>query len=59
MQLDTTRILGDWVTLSDQLDRTGTISRWVAAEPVFTGLRRRDLTITALRSAADAFLAVA
>jgi len=39
MQLDTTRILGDWVTLSDQLDRTGTISRWVAAEPVFTGLR--------------------
>jgi len=38
MQTDTTRILGDWATLSDQLDRAGTISRWVAAEPVFTEL---------------------
>lgn len=39
MQTDTTRILGDWATLSDQLDRAGTISGWVAAEPVFTELR--------------------
>ncbi len=38
MQTDTTRILGDWATLSDQLDRAGTISGWVAAEPVFTEL---------------------
>lgn len=38
MQTDTTRILGDWLTLSDRLDRAGTIARWVAAEPVFAGL---------------------
>ncbi len=39
MQTDTTRILGDWATLADQLDRTGTIDRWVVAEPVFADLR--------------------
>jgi hypothetical protein len=38
MQTDTTRILGDWATLSDHLDRAGTLRRWVAAEPVFTDL---------------------
>ena len=38
MQTDASRILGDWLTLSDQLDRAGAVRRWVAAEPVFAGL---------------------